>query len=1404
MSERTVDVSLDIGSSSVKALAVTDGGDVVAQLHRPIRGQLDATLILLLDDLASIVPPERCTITALTGASARQYAEALDILEVNDIVAVYRGVQRLSSSAGAILEIGGEHSKFVRLGSAPGNGRRTLRDFQVNSVCSAGTGAFLEQEAHRLDLSIDEFSEHACSARHAIKVAGRCAVFAKTDIVHRHQTGVPVEDIAYSLCQAIARHVAAELIRGRQFDVPVVFVGGVASNAGMQRALREVLQLDDGGLEVPPRHVFADALGALEVARGEAASPGRDLLCLKDLVGRRLRERNNAPRKRPSLAALTAGSPVSPRVKGKAGGRVRRGGMLGIDIGSTSTNAAYLSRDGEVQDYVTVPTRGRVLAAAHKCLGELERRCPDFEPAAVGVTGSGRELVAEMLGADLAVDEITAHAAGGVEFVPNARSILDIGGQDSKFIQLNGGGVVGFEMNKVCAAGTGSFIEEMAELLGLAIIGEFADEAKRSEAPVELGERCTVFVGSELARRLQEGCSRQDLAAGLCYAVVNNYMSRVVGRHRIGRPVVFQGGVANNEAVVAALQNVLQHEVHVHPFNEIAGAIGAALLAARNQGERLSSFRGALTIDPESIRSSYFDCQRCANQCTIHLTRSGVGKKFFSGGLCDRFDGRTAEEQQGTSVRTDLFAEREQLLSQWLQPAPDGEEAELGIPMALLQHDMLPYWSVFLNRLGVSYRLSSPTTRQTMETGAGSSHANTCLPLKVAYGHCAELIDLGSKRLLLPSVANLGSRTVNERLDHLCPVVQAWPFTAKAIFGSDVEFLTPRIRFSIPHVAAKDIVQLGRDLGASRKRTLAAHRSALEALDSFNRGLVRRGTQLLSERQDGETYAVVLGRSYTVGDPQTWLRLKQVMDEVGITPIPMDMVPDEPLHSELLHGMYWLYGKRILQTARALARLGNVPAIFLSTFGCGPDSFIVHMLRRDLGAVPLLELEVDEHSTFTGVHTRLEAFKYSLGARRSRRAAPAAPRTVRRETLRERELLIPQMSDHAHAVCAAFRSCDIDARVLPLPDAESTALGKMALGGNECLPCSLVLGDMLRHLRDRNGEQPLPAFFMISGDGPCRLGQYPWLQRAVLDDRGYRDVPIFNASQDQTFYEQFGVVPSSFKRRAWRGMVAADVLFRKWRECRCRAADRAAADVVYREGLARLSDRIERRENFAGELHGAFEQFEMLPLRKDGPKVTIGMLGENYVRCNSAANNGIADMLEVLGADVRFPSLCEWVEYTNWTAQLHCRYERQYLRLLRLMFIDRVQRLETRLVSRVARGRLENISWPSRREVFRLAAPYIPRSFEGETIVGVGRTIDMYRSGVDGVIHVSPFGCIVGGVVEALCERISDDLGGFPILTLQFDGQHSELTRNKLEGFVLRAAEWQRERENGRETVRHR
>jgi predicted nucleotide-binding protein (sugar kinase/HSP70/actin superfamily) len=385
------------------------------------------------------------------------------------------------------------------------------------------------------------------------------------------------------------------------------------------------------------------------------------------------------------------------------------------------------------------------------------------------------------------------------------------------------------------------------------------------------------------------------------------------------------------------------------------------------------------------------------------------------------------------------------------------------------------------------------------------------------------------------------------------------------------------------------------------------------------------------------------------------------------------------------------------------------------------------------------------------------------------------------------------MSEHAFAFSGAFRSCGVDARVLPLPDDDSLALGKAALGGDECLPCAFVLGDMLRRVKNPEENAPPPAFFMISGDGPCRLGQYPWLQRVILDEKGHGDVPIFNASQDQDFYEYFGAVPASFKKKAWEGTVAADLLFQKWRECRARARARGDADAVYEQAALDLERCFENRSGPIPVLDMAFDRFDGLP-RGGEPCVTIGVLGENYIRCNPVANGRLAETLEELGAEARFPALCEWVFYTNWTARLHCRYEKQHLQLLKLKAIDAAQRFAAWRIERFARKRLLDHGRPSLSRLFKLAARYVPNTFEGETIVGVGRTMDLHERGVGGVIHVAPFGCMVGGIVETLSERISDDLGGFPILNIQYDGGRSELTRSNLEGFVHRAMRWQ----NGR------
>lgn len=243
----------------------------------------------------------------------------------------------------------------------------------------------------------------------------------------------------------------------------------------------------------------------------------------------------------------------------------QKGCALGIDIGSTSTDLVLMDCDGQLVDYQYLRTSGNPEAAVRKGLAAIKEKFGEVTFCAVGVTGSGRERIGRMIGADVVKDEITAQAAGAAFSVPDVDTIFEIGGQDSKFISLKDGEVVDFQMNKICAAGTGSFVEEQAARMGIPI-DDFGPMALRGQAPVDLGERCTVFIETAIASAASAGVEREDIAAGLCYAIVRNYLHKVVGSKHIGEKIVLQGGVNYNPGIVAAFQTVYGENITVNPY----------------------------------------------------------------------------------------------------------------------------------------------------------------------------------------------------------------------------------------------------------------------------------------------------------------------------------------------------------------------------------------------------------------------------------------------------------------------------------------------------------------------------------------------------------------------------------------------------------------------------------------------------------------------------------------------------------------------------------------------------------------------------------------------------------------------------------------------------------------------
>ena len=518
-------LGLDIGSISVNTVVIDPERNVVENHYTLCHGRPFHALREVLADLQTRYPAETFDTVAVTGTGGKLATELIGGYFVNEIVAQSSSVAVFHPEAKTIIEMGGEDSKLIVMNPAEAGGKSQLADFAMNTVCAAGTGSFLDQQAKRIGVSIEkEFGELALKSENPPHIAGRCSVFAKSDMIHLQQIATPVYDIVAGLCYAVARNVRSNLARGRDIETPLVFQGGVAANAGVARAFREVLKLQDGELIIPKYHASMGAIGAVfhvleSPPDGDLAYKGIGALKAHledptvDLPHWPQLERSEAKGHKEVVFDPPAGEKLDV--------------YLGLDVGSLSTNVVLIDDQNNVVARRYLPTASKPLEAIRRGLSEIyEEVGKDVVVRAAGTTGSGRYLTGHFVGADTIKNEITAQATAAIFYHPEVDTVFEIGGQDSKFISIDNGVVVDFEMNKVCAAGTGSFLEEQAEKLGINIVDEFGELALGAKKPSRLGDRCTVFMESDLNSHQQKGASKEDLIGGLAYSIVQNTSRR--------------------------------------------------------------------------------------------------------------------------------------------------------------------------------------------------------------------------------------------------------------------------------------------------------------------------------------------------------------------------------------------------------------------------------------------------------------------------------------------------------------------------------------------------------------------------------------------------------------------------------------------------------------------------------------------------------------------------------------------------------------------------------------------------------------------------------------------------------------------------------------------------------------
>jgi predicted CoA-substrate-specific enzyme activase len=1391
-------LGLDIGSISVNAVLINSKNEIIENRYANCNGRPFHVLADVISEILEKYNHDSIDLVAITGSGGKQAANLIGGSFINEIIAQSSSVAKLYPQVRTVIEMGGEDSKLIFMEGVENSFHSQLSDFALNALCAAGTGSFLDQQANRIGVSIvDEFGSLALMSENPPRIAGRCSVFAKSDMIHLQQIATPLHDIVAGLCFAVARNFKSTLGRGKKFKTPFSFQGGVAANVGMVRAFREVFNLNEDELIIPEYYASMGAIGAVYHCLDHPEnnhSPFRGIEELKQYL---------TDRKSDSLhleKLIESKAIYNKEVRDISKEKKKVEVSLGIDIGSLSTNVVLIDKNNKVVARRYLPTASKPLNAVQTGLMEINDEVGDkVIVTSVGTTGSGRYLTGDFVGADTIRNEITAQATAAIAYDPGVDTIFEIGGQDSKYISIENGVIVDFEMNKVCAAGTGSFLEEQSEKLDINIIKEFGDMALKCEHPCKLGDRCTVFMESDLNSHQQKGVNKEDLVGGLAYSIVQNYIQKVVNGKKIGDKIFFQGGVTNNKSVVAAFEKITGKPIIIPPHFDVTGAIGAAILARDTiKPNEKTRFKG-FDISKTSFTVDSFTCRECTNQCNIRRVRiDGEKKALFYGGRCEKYE---IDERKGQGKDIpNYYEERLSYLIGDFVEEKVSDKITIGIPRALMVfYQQFPFWSTFFRELGFRVVISDPSDHQTVKKSIEIMVSETCLPVELVHGHVSNLLDKNVDYIFTPFIVNAKGDKINPTSNCNCPWVQTYPFMLKSAFKDEkvrAKLLMPALHFRFTGRVLNE--ELGtfvkNTFGISKLKTVKAIQKAFSVQTDFENKIKNRGIEVLKNLPNDKQALVILGRPYNTGDPFANLRLVEKLINQDTIPIPLDYLPldDEEIFDDY-HMMYWPNGQRILKSSRIIARSKNLYGVYLGNFRCGPDSFLSHYVREEMNGKPYLTLEVDEHSADAGLITRIEAFLDSMNGYKKEKADNIAikkKRKVSEDKLSGRTLYYPYARDTVHALAASSRYCGIKSEVLPMPDANAIEIARKLTNGQECFPFIATAGSFVKKIMEPGANPEKMAFFMPDHNGPCRFGDNK-LHRVIFDRLGYFEVELITPSNDNAYAELAPGQSGKFRLNAWKGIVAMDILKKLLQERRPYELVKGQTKQVYDFWLDKVIKSLETgSKTLPDVIEKAGKAFSGIPISNGQRRPVIAIVGETFMRDNPYCSGYLVEKLEALGAETLMAPFGEWLIYSSY------RYGRDSIWKgdLKGLFKAKLQTFAQHYTESKLKNRVKGIIDVERdielKDMIQRSAPYIHKDYDGDPVVAIGSASKLVETNISGVVYIMPFTCMPGTLVASLSTDFRKDHKNIPWENIAYDGQEDSSVDIRLQAFMHQAKEY--------------
>lgn len=1294
------------------------------------------------------------------------------------------------------------------------------RIFRENTRCSQGTGNFLAQLTGRFNMTVEQADEMALHAQ-ALPLSGRCPVILKTDMTHLANKGEDRARILAGLFDAVAENI--EVLVKPGISLPDVVLSGQVC-AGHRIRFHFEQHFSSLGMRVlfdPQAYRFYAALGAALDAMTASS------IVFEDIHAWFSQEKPKAFITVPSL--LKALSAVHmPFAEPMPGLIPQSNVILGFDMGSTGSKVAALDIEKKAMVWNRyVRTDGDPVGAAKTLITHFYEAGGDaVQVCGVGVTGSGREIVGQMIravtGAQTVVilNEIAAHAEGALSVDPEVDTIFEIGGQDAKYIRLSGREIVDTAMNEACSAGTGSFIEEQGlRLFPGATIQDLSEIALAADTGISLGQHCSVFMAEVIEQAKAAGEELPAIVAGIYDSVIQNYLNRVKGPRDIGKKIFCQGMPFSSMALAAAVARQTGREVVVLPYPGLMGALGIALLAQRH----LPTLHANIDLRPcldavveareEFVCKSTKGCSPPGNHCRIDRLRLHIGtetRTFLWGGACSLYD----QSESRTALPPDApdpFRERMQALLAHCPPTTHSggiacthttKRKTLAMTHEFLLQGLFPFFATFYRELGFDVICPPKAGSTTLRRGIARLPVPMCAPMASYTGTVEEMLDFEPDFLFLPMLRDV-PRVENEMHSTVCPIAQASSDIIVRLYSHrpSVRFLRPIFDMGPENLDSdlffRSCVAAAREVGVlDEERVHDAFQKAKQAQNVFDQELSEIGRRALAWAHTHHVPVVVtLGRTYTVYNDVLNSNVPHLLRELGALPVPVDCYP---LHENVpvFETVYWGYTQANLRAAHEVRRTPGHFAVFCSNYSCGPDSFSLHFAASILQGKPYAVIETDGHAGDAGTRTRLEAFLYCVQQEeRTGRPSVHRPREQLRlleldaltlsDVRRRRDILLfPRMSENAELAAASLRGDGFLAEALPMPDAHALQLGRKYTSGKECLPAVVTLGSLLARLQEARYEDRF-AFFMPTASGPCRFGMYNLLHKTVLKRLGLLD-RVKLVSQPDSDY--FTGISKGLAVRTFTAFAVGDMLMQALLSARPVEKYPGAAKAIYEETQQELIHVLEQQpapslgNSLVETLGGLFgmrticqkaaSRFASI-MRQDVQKPVVTLVGEIYVRLDPFSNDFIIDKLEQRGMSVRLAPLGEWLEYTDVSNEMEIRKGRfaapdAFWARAVSMFIQRS------ITQRVYHIFAQELAWPERTTAassMKAAAPYIRPELLGEAVLTLGGPIHEYRQGeIDGVVSVGPLECMPNKICEAQFFHVQRDTG-LPYLVLSLNGE---------------------------------